>query len=461
MTIAENASFSLGVDLDRSKPRSPRHPSARLAQALFSYLEKFDISYVVVGDTRSYDSVIGSDIDLIVENNTLQTMALLLRTFCKEVNGRIVQALQHETGAWYYVLSVTSQDVAFFLSPDVCADYRRRGRCLLQASELLNSATRGDQSFFVPASPNAFIYYLLKKIDKLELNPRQFEYLRLEWSKDRQCSLEEVKRFWGHTDASRIAHSLDKNDFEQLRTDIPQLQAALDKGLNVSGSDRLAEFVRKARRTIYPTGISIVFLGADGAGKSSVIHQIEQTLAPVFRRSRRYHLRPHFGHENGDARPVKDPHGAPLRNPIASLAQLALWWLDYTWGYIVDIRWRLVRSTMVVFDRYFDDLLVDPRRYRFGGALRLAKCVARSVPRPHLVIMLDAPSEVLQSRKQEVPVEETTRQRHAYLDLARTLPNAHVVDASRPLDEVVAKVEGIILEYMAERTARRLGIDRS
>ena len=65
---------------------------------------------------------------------------------------------------------------------------------------------------------------------------------------------------------------------------------------------------------------------------------------------------------------------------------------------------------------------------------------------------------VLQSRKQEVSREETARQREAYLELARTLPNAHVVDASRPLEEVVAEVERLVLDYMAERTARRLGL---
>jgi thymidylate kinase len=61
-------------------------------------------------------------------------------------------------------------------------------------------------------------------------------------------------------------------------------------------------------------------------------------------------------------------------------------------------------------------------------------------------------------RKQEVSFEEAARQREEYLKLVRNLPRGYIVDASKPLEEVVARVEEIILDYMAERTARRLGL---
>jgi thymidylate kinase len=86
----------------------------------------------------------------------------------------------------------------------------------------------------------------------------------------------------------------------------------------------------------------------------------------------------------------------------------------------------------------------------------LAKLVGRVFPQPDLVILLDAPPEVLHARKREVSFEETTRQREAYLELVHQLPNGHVVDASKPVHEVVADAERIILDHVAARTARRL-----
>jgi hypothetical protein len=65
---------------------------------------------------------------------------------------------------------------------------------------------------------------------------------------------------------------------------------------------------------------------------------------------------------------------------------------------------------------------------------------------------------VLQARKQEVPFEETARQREAYLSLIKTMKNGHVVDAARPLEHVVGDVNDIILRYLATRVARRFGL---
>lgn len=432
-----------------------------VARALFQWLEQNNVAYAVVGDTRSYDSVISSDVDIIVSPKDLNRIPVTLRKFCDLQDGTLVQALQHEQTAWYFALHFTVESNGLFLHPDVCTDYYRQGRPLLLASELLTQAHRGPHGFFVPLPSKAFIYYLLKKIDKLRLDERQFDYLHSQWCEDREGAIQEVKRFWNSSNAALIAAAFDQQDFGQLCLALPQLQRALDKNLAVSWRDRWRELSRKVQRVLHPTGLFIAFLGPDGSGKSSVIERVEQDLAPAFRRAKRYHLRPNFGRSSGSGAPVTDPHGTPPRGMLPSLAKVGLWWLDYVWSYFSDILWRRVKSTLILFDRYFDDLAVDPRRYRYSGPQWLARLASRLVPRPDLVICLDAPPEVLQGRKQEVPPEETARQRQAYLDLARTLPNARVVDASRPLDEVVAEVEKIVLDHMAERTARRLGLEKA
>ena len=196
-------------------------------------------------------------------------------------------------------------------------------------------------------------------------------------------------------------------------------------------------------------GLWIAFLGPDGSGKSTVIGEIEAALAPAFVRTKTLHFRPRVGLPPGSTRPVVDPHAAPPRGPVASTLKLLYLLCDYGIGYWLGIRPMLSRSTLVLFDRYYHDLLVDPLRYRHGGPLWPARAVARMVPQPDLWVLLDAPPGVLQARKQEVPIDEVHRQRRAYRALAGTLPNSFVIDAARSLDAVVDDVVRCILTRLS------------
>ncbi|MBW3660109.1 MAG: thymidylate kinase-like protein, partial [Gemmatimonadetes bacterium] len=153
------------------------------------------------------------------------------------------------------------------------------------------------------------------------------------------------------------------------------------------------------------------------------------------------------GRSRRERAPVVDPHGRPPRGRVVSVVKLGWWWIDYWLGYLLEIRPALRRSTLVLFDRYFDDVVVDPARYRYGASARLARVVGRSVPRPDSLVVLDAPVDVLRSRKQEVTPMEMERQRKAYLRLAGRLGSARVVDASRPIEAVVDEVARIVMEF--------------
>jgi thymidylate kinase len=200
-------------------------------------------------------------------------------------------------------------------------------------------------------------------------------------------------------------------------------------------------------------------MGPDGCGKSLVLNAVRAEFAPSFRTTRYYHLRPRFiGRKAANVGPVTDPHGRPPRGRVASVAKIVDLWLDYTLGYIGRILPGLIRTELVLFDRCFYDLLVDSRRIRYGGHPWLLKTVARMAPGPELVILLDAPPEVLLSRKQEVPPAEVARQRAAYLELARTLPSAVVVNAAQQPENVIHDALSAIIDHLGTRTRNRLRI---
>jgi len=133
---------------------------------------------------------------------------------------------------------------------------------------------------------------------------------------------------------------------------------------------------------------------------------------------------------------VTDPHGKPPRSTITSLAKILIWLLEEWYAHIFQDQ----RKSLLICDRYYHDLLVDPIRYRYGGPLWIARLVGKMMPQPDLWILLDAPAEVLQARKQEVSLKETARQRIAYLTFVRSQKKYMIVNASQALDRTIADV---------------------
>jgi thymidylate kinase len=192
----------------------------------------------------------------------------------------------------------------------------------------------------------------------------------------------------------------------------------------------------------------ICFLGCDGSGKSAVIAGVAERLEKQGVVVTRGHWRPvAFAGENPEGARVTadDPHGQVPRGMVSSVLKLGWLWLNWWVGWFRFLR-KQSATGVVVFDRYHADLLVDPRRYRYGGPLWLARLASRLMPQPDVVVFLDADPDVLLARKQEVSREALAMAREKYLALAASHPRFRVVDAAQPLVDVVGEVVGLMVD---------------
>lgn len=440
-----------------------QHPSDILGR-LFAYFEAQAIPYCVLGPADALEADQPGDIDLVVNDQAFKEMGATLTAFCDRWHLSLVQMIHHEPTACFYVLSWLDETRQLhFLHLDICTDYFQHGKYLLDAETMLSgrslyrSKSRPDMVFYIPAPRKALIYYLLKKIAKQTVDPSHQQALTHWFEQDTAGASEEIRRFWPEPHASQLIWILQHHTWDDLKPQLPQLKQTIQYNLARTLRAQPAEWLRCLLRWWVPTGLWIAVIGPDGCGKSSVIREISRQLAPAFRQVDFQYLRPRLWLSPATLNPpATNPHAIPPRNPVVSLGKLLYFWFDYTLGYLFKLRPMRVFSTLVIFDRYYYDLMVDPLRFRYSGPLWLARWMCPFIPHPECIILLDAPPEVLQSRKQEVPFEETARQQQAYQHVISRQAGGTVIDAGQPLEQVVSAVNQVVLTYLANRIQHRV-----
>lgn len=438
----------------------------RILLGAFETLDRAGVPYCVLHGYEKYPWRIDSDVDCIISAEIDPRQLLTLLHMNRALIGAdVVWSRRH-----HVVLAGKNADGSpCFVELDMSADYELDDRPFYAGREVLESRRRHRQ-FWIPAASLEFSCYLIKKIVKERLDNGQVQRLSSLYREDVAGCERQVRRFWGTRSTALILSAAESGDWEPVRRCVGKLRAELLKRATLRSpartlSNSLHGLAGRAQRCWRPDGgLEIIFLGPDGAGKSSVIRAVRETLAPAFARTTCLSFPPGLFDRllHRPDQPDILPHALPPRALLASVTRAVLYWfVYYTLGYVIVVHLALARSRLILHDRHFVDALVDPRRYRYGGPLWLLRLIWHFVPKPDFIILLDAPPAVLQGRKQEVPFEETARQRQAYLSLLETLENGHVVDAVRPLKMVVGDVNEIILKHLKTRIARRLGMDDS
>ena len=125
-----------------------------------------------------------------------------------------------------------------------------------------------------------------------------------------------------------------------------------------------------------------------------------------------------------------------------SVVKLAWIWINWWTAWFQYLRQKS-QNGYVFYDRYHGDLLVDPKRYRYGGSAWVANIWSRTLPQPDHLILLDADAEVLFARKQEISIEALQNNRDRYLKLVKQR-NGHVLDVDRDVPEIIKEFLSLI-----------------
>lgn len=217
------------------------------------------------------------------------------------------------------------------------------------------------------------------------------------------------------------------------------------------------------------TGFSVGFTGPDGSGKTTVIDMLLGRIAPVFDTAHKYyHFRPAlFGnlgevaHSAGIKKEVdrdySNPHRGGKTGKLSSLARLAYYSIDYIIGYFVKVKSVTRITRVVIFDRYFTDIICDSRRSRiYLGRKFLYWWKRLLIPSLDYNILLTASSETILTRKRELD-EEGIRAINDKIDYLSDKKGYRKVLNEKTPQAAVNEILTYIFEEQHKKNLRRLG----
>ena len=398
----------------------------------------------------SWPDVEGGDIDCAIRG------ADPLWPFRIPNGWRLCQRLHYDYGGWYWVLDNGGEVVAI----DTLDDPLGLGRDGFRSSLALESRN------LLPPLHIRAAYFTLKRLRKARLGIDNNQ-----WSRIKEAAETDLI---GYREA--LAGPLGKRKVDLLVEALSregQPDAALKRRL--ARAQRIRRFRtpgRIARALVVGTrrwwargtrasGVVVEIVGPDGTGKSTLARALPDVCHRLFRRSAHFHWRPHLlpapGRMVGSQSDPTAPHARPPRSKLLSTALLFYYWADFVVGGWLRYRTIRARSGLVVVERGWWDIAVDPRRYRLNVSTGLVKALGKLVPRPDITFFLDAPASVILARKQELTRAELELQNSVWKEVLGGRSNVAILDAADPAEQLASSARESIVGYLHARCMSRLG----
>ena len=201
------------------------------------------------------------------------------------------------------------------------------------------------------------------------------------------------------------------------------------KGSAVGRSLSFARF--RLRERLRPHGVFLSISGPDGAGKTTVIGMVIEQLGAIWGDDAVHYehfrpkLLPRIAEVAKKARAVETvdedydrPHRAKPSGFVGSVARLGYYGLDYLGGYVRTVRPVLRRRQVMLFDRYYYDMIADSFRSRISLPLPVLRSLGGLLPLPRHAFFIDVDPEEIHRRKQELTMERIVTLNARYGDLA-------------------------------------------
>lgn len=389
---------------------------SRFLALLFAELEKQEILYAVLRNSDTLpESLGGSDLDLLVENRKqAEQLLVVAQNAALSCGGKLV--CRYVTGALVACFLGKGRYGWWGCHIDVFIGLHYYGRVFADAHDLLSRRVKMKDSFYCLGDETDVVSFVKEILyngkTRKDYYPRAQAVYRTKPLIVESAFKDSLSE--GYSILTKLLS--ESVDSDQLKAASVRMAKMLCRKHPLKGA--WSWTLRWCRLFLRP-GFCVAFLGTDGSGKSTLIENVKPPLEQMLHGKVHYeHLRPNLlpslARLAGNPRkagPTTDPHGGRQAGWIMSIIRFAYYYVDYTLGFWIKIYPILIkRPSLVFFDRYYYEYMLDQRRCAVRLFPGFARFFSWFIPKPDLILCLGGSPEKIFARKPETTLEEVGRQ---------------------------------------------------
>lgn len=401
------------------------------------------------------------DIDIAIEKKEWYKIRMQLVDVIQQCGWQIVTYLKSDRLQTLVCGIVRADNTVDLVQLDFFYHTSVFGLVLLENKDILKHRVFNGEIYHVDKSYEFLDKYMYDRAVGANY-PKKYKHTR-ECAENEDVVKEQVYRVLGMDNLTKC----DKASKKEI------LKAVLKWNLKRFGLGAIANMLRFEYHHVKNylcsnTGFSIGFTGPDGSGKTTVIDLLIENLGDVFRKAHAYyHFRPALFGNLGEVahaagvkktvdRDYSKPHRGGKTGTLSSLARLAYYSIDYIIGYWVKVKSVTRITRLVIFDRYYTDIICDSRRSRIYLNPKFLYGFAKLfIPSLDYNILLTASSDAILARKRELDKEGIDAINEKIDYLADKQGYYKVLNEGTP-QEAVCKILQIVFENQHRKNIKRL-----
>lgn len=446
-----------------------------ILEKIFKILNDSGLDYCVQNKYEMMPEEIPSDIDMMYQGADEVFFDKIMATISQETGLIITQKVVHDYLQYTYVFTPAAPDNEYRLQLDFYRALSFKEYKNIMPGEQMLKTKRLYKGFYIPSPDIEVLYQIMRRTIKKDLNEAHIKVMKKLLESNSGSVPKCVIDTFGNSIGKELIDMIKLEDVSIFYRELDQIRRILleisKKNTNIKFEiDTLLFNIKKVipQRILNPVGYSVAFIAPDGAGKSTVISEIEKTCAGSFYGIEKYYFRPHLFKNLGSynvANPHDEdtnnpnPHGVKMDNKIKSIIRFFFYQMDFIIGWFFKIQKNLIQKKLVLFDRYYFDYYADMIRYKYSLSSKFAENLTWMIPKPDLTLVLDGTPEIFYERKQELSVEEIEKQLIEFKKIRNHCPNVVYVPADQSIADVRYYVTASILKSKAKKMLKQLKVD--